>query len=245
MDNALYVGLSRQMYLRRELDIVANNIANVDTTGFKVESLLAKSQPAAPAMTADGPRPVRYVAADGVARDFGQGPLRQTGAPLDLAIEGRGFFKVQTADGERYTRDGRFTLNDVGQITNQAGLAVLDEGGGPITIDPELGPIAIGKDGTVTQGDERVGKIGLVDFADLSVLEKMGDNLLRNTSNLQPTPPTDLNMRQGFLEGSNVKPILEITRMMEITRAYTQISKMMDTEGDLTRRSIERLGRAN
>ena len=100
MDNALYVGLSRQMVLRREMDIVANNIANADTTGFKVEIADAEDRRrGAPAFTLGGPRPVKFVADDGVARDFGQGALRRTGAPLDLAIEGQGFFQVTTPAG--------------------------------------------------------------------------------------------------------------------------------------------------
>src|SRR3546814_6865449 len=99
MDNALYVGLSRQMVLRREMDIVANNIANADTNGFKVESLISREQPGPPAFTLQGPRPIKFVSANGVARDFGQGALRRTDAPFDLAIEGQGFFKVSTQLG--------------------------------------------------------------------------------------------------------------------------------------------------
>src|SRR5881397_310160 len=99
MDNALYVGLSRQIVLRREMDIVANNIANADTNGFKVESLLTEESPGAPAFTLQGPRPIKFVAAAGVARDFGQGGLHRTDAAFDLAIEGQGFFKVTTKAG--------------------------------------------------------------------------------------------------------------------------------------------------
>jgi flagellar basal-body rod protein FlgF len=244
MDNALYVGLSRQMVLRREMDIVANNIANADTNGFKVESLMTKTEPKAPAFTLGGPRPVKFVAADGVARDFGQGALRRTDAPLDLAIEGQGFFKVTAMGGERFTRDGRFRTDDLGRLTTQAGDLVLDDGGGEIILDGQKGPVTISPDGTVSQGAERVGKVGVYTFANLSVLEKTGDNLLRNTSNLQPEPAADVRVRQGMLEGSNVQPILEITRMIEVSRAYEQITRMMESEADLSRRSVERMGRA-
>ena len=149
MDNALYVGLSRQMVLRREMDIVANNIANLDTTGFKVESMIQKTDPAAPAMTLGGPKPVKFVAADGVARNFGQGSLNPTGGALDMAIEGQGFFQVQGSDGARFTRDGRFTTDATGRLVTQGGLAVLDDGGGEITIDPEKGAVAVAADGTL------------------------------------------------------------------------------------------------
>jgi len=242
MDNALYVGLSRQILLRRELDITANNIANMDTTGFKVESLMAKTQPQAPAVTVQGPRPVKFVMADGVARDFGQGALRTTGASFDLAIEGRGFFKVTTADGERYTRDGRFRLDDRGRLTTQAGDPVTDDGGGELIVDPQKGLVSIAPDGSVSQAGERVGKVGVVAFDDLSVLEKTGDNLLKNTSNLQPQATPDAKVRQGMLESSNVKPVVEVNRMIEISRAYEQITRMMADEAELSRRSIERMG---
>lgn len=243
MDNALYVGLSRQMVLRREMDIIANNIANIDTNGFKVESLIQKTDPAFPAVTMGGPKPVKFVAADGVARDFGQGVLVKTGAALDMAIEGQGFFQVQGPNGPRFTRDGRFTTNPAGQLVTQGGLPVLDEGGGEITIDTEKGEVSVGADGSMSQGNERVGKVGLFRFANAGALEKAGDNLYRNTSNLSAEKAEDARLRQGHLESSNVKPVLEITRMVEVSRAYEQTSKMMDSAADLSRRAVDRLGR--
>lgn len=243
MDNALYVGLSRQMVLRREMDIVANNIANADTSGFKVESLMTKEQPGPPAFTLQGPKPVKFVSANGVARDFGQGGLHRTDAPLDLAIEGQGFFKISTPDGDRYTRDGRFRTDDLGRLTTQDGQTVADEGGGEITLDLQKGQITIAQDGTVSQGSERVGKVGVFKFDTLSVLEKKGGNLLANTSNSQPAPAVDAKLRQGMLEDSNVKPIVEITRMIEVNRAYEQVTRMMDSQSELTRSTITRMGR--
>lgn len=243
MDNALFVGLSRQMILRREMEIIANNIANMDTTGFKVESMMQKTDPAEPAVTLGGPRPVKFVAPDGVARDFGQGALMKTGGELDMAIEGQGFFQIQTPAGPRFTRDGRFTTDPTGRLVTQGGHAVLDESGGEITIDTEKGQVAIGADGSMSQGEERVGKVGMFAFANPGALEKAGDNLYRNASNLQPQPTTETKLRQGHLEGSNVKPVLEITRMVEVSRAYEQTAKMMDSEADLSRRAVERLGR--
>lgn len=245
MDNALYVGLSRQMTLRREMDIVANNIANMDTTGFKVESLMVETEPMAPAHTAGAPRPVKFVIDRSVGRDFGQGVLRSTGATFDLGVEGQGFFKVRAAAGEQYTRDGRFHMDEAGRLVTEDGAALLDEGGGEIAIDPKLGPVTIAKDGTVSQGNERLGKVGLVKFDELSVLEKVGENRYRNTSNAQPQAATESVIQQGMLEGSNVKPIAEITRMIEVTRAYESMAKMMDANAELSRRSIERMGKLN
>lgn len=243
MENALYVTLSRQMVLRRQMDIVANNIANADTAGFKVESLMERTDPASPAVTMGGPNPVKFVTADGVARDFGQGGLRRTDAPLDMALEGQGFFQVQGPDGPRYTRDGRFTLDETGRLVTQGGLSVLDDGGGEITLDPAEGQVSVAEDGTLTQGTTRVGKLGLVTFRTLATLEKAGDNLYRNTSNQQPQPAETARVRQGMLEGSNVQPILEITRMIEVSRAYESAARIMDSTGELSRTAVQRMGR--
>ncbi len=245
MDNALYVGLSRQMTLRRELDIAANNIANANTTGFKVEDLMVHTEQARPAKTLDGSSPVKFVLDSGVARNFTQGALTKTGGDFDLAIEGQAFFKIQTASGERYTRDGRFTTSPEGILVTEAGNQVMDEGGGQITIDPKLGPVTIGKDGIVSQGAIRVGKIGLVRPDDMASLAKDGDNLYRNTANTTPQPVTDAQIHQGMLESSNVQPVIEITKLIEIQRAYEGVAKMMDNTAELSRSAVERLGKLN
>ena len=242
MDNAMYVALSRQMTLRRELDIVANNIANVDTTGFKVEGTMVRTDPATGAKMVDGPASLKFVIDDGVTRDFGQGVLRQTGGAFDLGIEGQGFFKIQTAAGERYTRDGRFSLSPEGKLTTQGGDAVQGQSG-EIVINPELGPVSIAADGTVSQGVTKVGKIDVVTFDDLSSLSKTGDNQFRNTSNLQPQVSTAARVHQGMLEGSNVNSILQVTRLIEISRAYESMARTIEKSAELSRRSIERLGR--
>lgn len=243
MENALYIGLSRQMILRREMEIIANNIANMDTNGFKVESMIQKTDPSEPAVTLGGPRPVKFVAPDGVARDFGQGVLTRTGGELDMAIEGKGFFQVQTPQGPRFTRDGRFTTDTTGRLVTQGGHAVLDASGGEIVINPEKGQVSVAADGSMSQGNEAVGKVGVYTFTNPGALEKAGDNLFRNGSNLAANPAAESKLRQGFLEGSNVRPVLEITRMVEVSRAYESTTKMMESEAELSRRSVERLGR--
>ena len=178
-----------------------------------------------------------------MARDFGQGALLKTGGELDMSIEGKGFFQVQTPQGARFTRDGRFTTDPTGRLVTQAGAPVLDASGGEITVDMEKGQVSIGADGTMSQGDEQVGKVGMFAFANPGALEKAGDNLFRNGSNLAAAPATEAKLRQGFLEGSNVKPVLEITRMVEVSRAYESTAKMIDSAADLSRRAVDRLGR--
>jgi flagellar basal-body rod protein FlgF len=248
MDNTLYVGLSRQITLQRALDITANNIANIDTAGFKVESLMVKEDPETPAL-APASKPISYVLDQGVARNFGQGALEQTGNPMDLAIEGAGFFSVQTADGPRYTRDGRFTLDASGKLTDTAGNAVLDSGGSPITIDPINGAPSIAKDGTISQTTPQgqtiqAGKVGVVRFSDLTALSKEGGGLYQAAAGQTPDNATDAQIHQGMVEKSNVQGVAEITQLIAITRAYERVTQMISQTQDLSESAVERLGKA-
>jgi flagellar basal-body rod protein FlgF len=248
MDNTMYVGLSKQILLQRELDIVANNLANVDTTGFKVESLISATSPTPPARTVGVTQPVQFAVDNGVARDFTQGGMTQTGAPLDLAISGSGFFQVQTASGVQYTRDGRFATNAQSQLVTQSGDPVLDASGSPISINPQGSPPMIGRDGTITQtvagqtSAQVVGKVGVVTFPDLSALSKQGDGLYSLTTNEPPSPAVNANIQQGALEGSNVQPIIQITDMIRISRAYEMVSQLLGSTADLSNTAIQQLG---
>ena len=245
MENAAYVALSRQMTLRRELDIVANNIANANTTGFKVEQLLVSEEVGQRARNHDVDGGVSFVLDQGVGRDFGQGSLSQTGRVLDFAIEGEGaFFVLQDNGGEAYTRDGAFTLDAEGRLTTEAGLAVMGEGG-EIILDSAQGEPSVAEDGTISQAGLAVGRLSVVRFDELSVLSKGGDGLYRNVSNAAPAEAPDVQIRQGMLEGSNVNPLLEITNLIEISKAYERASKMIENTHDLSKRAVERLGRPN
>lgn len=245
MENAAYIGLSRQMTLRRELDIAANNIANADTTGFKVEQLLLGTEIGNRARN-DAVRPgVSFVLDQGVGRDFSQGSLEQTGRTLDFAIEGEGvFFRLEDGAGEAYTRDGAFTIDPEGTLVSKGGLPVLGEGG-PIVVDPALGPITVADDGSISQNGAPLGQLALARFENLAVLSKEGDGLYRNASNAVPIDAAGAQVRQGMLEGSNVNPLTEITNLIEISRAYERATKMIENVSELSRRSVERLGRAN
>lgn len=245
MENAAYVTLSRQMTLRRELDIVANNIANADTTGFKVEQLLVSAEVGQRARN-DAIRPsASFVLDNGVGRDFGQGALKQTGRDLDFGIEGEGaFFTVNDGQGEAYTRDGAFTVDPEGRLVTQGGLAVQGDGG-EIVLDPALGPVTVGEDGTISQQGQLVGRLTLARFEALGALSKDGDGLYRNRSNAQAIEATGVKIRQGALEGSNVNALTQINSLITINRAYEQASKMVESVNDLSRRSVERLGRTS
>ncbi len=241
MDNAIYVGLSRQMILERELDITANNLSNVDTVGFKFESMISNDDPVTMPTLGQPPTAVNFVAGVGVARDFTQGSLTQTGAVFDLAIDGRGFFQINTADGPRYTRDGRFRMDASGAIVDQDG----DPVDGNIVVDPKKGPVTISPNGVVSQSGQQVGKIAVYNFDSLAALSKAGNNQYSNDSNLTPTAAPNAQVRQGFLEQSNVEPIRQITRLIEINRAYDAIANMMSSTEDLSNSSIQRLGAVN
>ena len=248
MENASLIALSRQLVLRRQLDIAANNIANADTTGFKVEQLIVETEDAREARNFGVTGPGRFVLDQGVGRDFGQGAIRETGRPLDVAIEGdAAFFRIGDPAGgpERYTRDGAFTTDGEGRLITRSGLNVLDDGGNEIILDPARGEPTIASDGTISQQGEQVGRLGVVRFDLLSVLSKDGDGLYSNTSNEQPADAPDALLRQGMLEGSNVETLVEITNLIEIQRAYESTSRMIENLNDLSRRSVERLGRTS
>ena len=241
MDNALYGGLSRQMTLQRQLDVAANNLANLDTAGFKVEGLMLQSDPLTP-QKAPRSGPIKYVLDNGLARDFGQGALEKTGNTYDLAIEGQGFFQVQTANGARFTRDGRFHVDTSNQLVDGAGNPVLDASGSPISFDPQKGAPVISKTGLVSQDGESGAKVGVVRFANLSGLSKDGDNLF--TTDETPTAAADGAVRQGVVEHSNVSPVREVTSLIDITRAYERVANLMNSTQDLSRDAIQRLGKA-
>jgi flagellar basal-body rod protein FlgF len=231
------------MTLQRALDIAANNIANVDTAGFKVEEQMVRQDLAVPPATPDA-SPIAYVLDEGVARNFSQGALEETGNPLDLAIEGLGFLQVQTDAGPRYTRDGRLGIDNQNRLVTKNGDPVLSANGRPIVLDPQGGQPSIAKDGTISQGATSLGRLGVFRFADLAALKKAGDNLFQAPDEAGPVAATDAVVRQGQVERSNVQPVLEITNLIEITRAYERVARMMDQTESLASRAIDRLGRA-
>lgn len=241
MDNVIFVALSRQMILERELDITANNLANVDTVGFKFESMISNDDPVSMPTLGVAPTTVQFVDGVGVARDFTAGSLTQTGSPFDVAIDGRGFFQINTPAGPRYTRDGRFRMDTTGALVDQDG----DPVDGGVVVDPKKGPVTIGANGVVSQSGQSVGKIPVYNFDSLAALSKDGANQYRNDSNLTPITDANAQVRQGFLEQSNVEPIRQITRLIEINRAYDAIASLMSTTQDLSNASVQRLGAVN
>lgn len=235
------VGLSAQQVLQQRMDVTANNLANLTTAGFKTEELVMRKLSEKPAAASDNPTEIAFVDAWALQRDFSTGPLEQTGNALDFAIEGEGFFVVQTKDGDAYTRDGRFSLNDKGEIVTRGG-DVVEGDGGPIAINPNGGPLSISREGTISQDGAQVGKLRTVAFDTPGALEKVGNNLWRATGET-PRAPTNSHIAPGFVEGSNVNAVAELTQMIEISRAYEAVSKMISQSDELRGASIEKLSK--
>jgi flagellar basal-body rod protein FlgF len=235
MESTAYIALSRQMVLDRQMDVIAHNIANATTTGFKAAAMLLEPVP----VDAGARQRLAFVQDLGMIRDFGPGPVTVTGNPLDLAIEGPGYLAVQTAAGVRYSRSGQLHLNDLGELATPGGDPVLDDGGAPVAVPLDAGPITIATDGTVSAPTTVVGRLDLVAFADEQRLEPVGDGLYRTDQT--PQPATGARLVQGALEGSNVRPIIEMVEMMATLRAYQGTQRLLDTDHDLHRRAIERM----
>ena len=249
MANHLLVGLSRQVTLERQMDVVANNVANVNTNGFKADRSLFEEFLTSRAHEdnfAGRDRRISFVHDRGTFKDFAQGASELTKNPLDVAIDGAGFLVVQTPGGERYTRDGGLKINNQGQLVNSAGFPVLG-GSGPIVFQPTDKEITIAADGNVTvlEGTNRVdsvrGKLRLVRFADPQKLVKEGSNLYSAGPDAAARPDIISQVRQGFVEKSNVNSVVEMSRMIEVTRAYTSISAMLQQQGDMRKSAIEKL----
>jgi len=249
MENMLLVGLSRQMTLERQLDVVANNVANINTTGFKADRSLFEEYLRSPAHEDNfvrSDRRVSFVHDRATFHDFAAGPSEQTKNPLDVAIDGKAFLVVQTPAGERYTRDGGLQINNQGQLVTASGDPVLGNSG-PIVFQPTDKAITIAADGNITvlEGTGRTdsvrGKLRLVSFADAQKLVKEGSNLYSAGQGVAAQPDTKSRVRQGFIEKSNVNSVHEMSRMIEITRTYTQISAMLQQQHDLHRTAVDKL----
>ena len=249
MENTLLIGLSRQVTLERQMDVIANNVANVNTNGFKADKSLFQEylMPTAREdnFVAGRDRRLSHVMDRATFHDFAQGSPDPTKNPLDVAIGGDGFFVVQTPAGERYTRDGGFQIDNQGQLVTASGYPVLGNNG-PIRFQQTDKEINIAADGTITvlegtaKTDSIRGKIKMVSFDDPAKLTKLGANLYDAGSATQQ-PATKSTVEQGYIEKSNVNSVGEMTRMVEVMRSYTAIANLLQQQSDLHKSAIEKL----
>lgn len=250
MENTLLVGLSRQVALGRELDVVANNIANLNTSGFKADGTVFEEYVASNARAADfSGRDARisFVHDRATWHNLSQGAVEVTGNPLDLAIQGRGYLAVQTPRGERYTRNGALQVSQTGELVTSEGYQVLGENG-PIVMQPTDRDIMIAGDGTISvkEGSNSLvsalrGKLRLVNFAQPERLEKDGAGTFNPPNGMQAQADPNSRVVQGSIEKSNVRGVVEMTRMIEVTRSYTQIANLLQQQGDLRQNAIQKL----
>lgn len=241
MDNTTYVALSSQVALRHKLDITANNLANISTTGFQREDLdfneLFKK------MKTEGQKGTSFVQDVTSLTNFEQGALEQTGGQFDLAIEGKGLFAVQTPDGVRYTRDGRFASNNQGiMVMVSTGYPLLDNGNTPVQLPAGVKQIAVGGDGTISADGQPVSRVGVFE-ADGLKLNRQGDNLYYPKDGTPPEINLNAKVAQGFIEKSNVNAIVQITQLIDVQHAYENASRLIDSENERVRGFIDMVGR--
>jgi flagellar basal-body rod protein FlgF len=239
MQVAAYVALSSQMALQRQIDVVANNLANSSTPAFKANRMLFAEF----LNSGSADRPVSFVQDRGTVRDTKQGPITRTGNPLDLALQGDGYLKVETPLGIRYTRNGRFQLDGTGQVVTSQGYPVLAEGDNPLTVPTDAQEITVTHDGTVSTSQGDAGRIAVVRFENERDLAPAAGGLY--VTEAVPVPAPETTIQQGMIEESNVEPIVEMTRMMKISHNFGFAKDLGDGESDRMRSAIDRLGKVS
>lgn len=236
MDTIGYTTLSRMTGLAREMDSVANNIANMSTTGYRREGVIFAEYvqdvgPGQPSLSMGTPV--------GRVSDLGQGNLTRTNGTFDLAIEGPGFFLIAAPDGQRLTRAGAFTPNDAGELVTPDGYPLLDEGGAPVFVPPDAAGVAVAADGTLSADGVPLGRIGLVEPVDPLDLTRQAGVMFDAPGGVQPVE--NGRMLQGFVEESNVNPVVEVARMIEVQRAYELGQGFLDKEDERVRSALRTL----
>jgi flagellar basal-body rod protein FlgF len=236
MDAAGYATLNRQSGLMREMGVIANNIANASTTGFRREGVVFSEFVAA----LDEDPSLSMAHASGRHVDLGQAAVSQTGGQFDFAIQGDGFFLIETPQGDRLTRAGSFIPSAEGELVTPDGFRLLDAGGAPVFIPPDAKAVALASDGTLSANGDPIALIGLWRPADPLTLTHQSGTLFA-ASELEPVESATI--LQGMLEDSNVEPVSEIARMIEVQRAYELGQKFLDAEDQRVRGVIQTLGR--
>jgi flagellar basal-body rod protein FlgF len=235
MDTTSYLALSRQVVLHRHMATLANNLANATTTGYRAEHTLFDQVLDRGA----GNNAAAFVRDVALIRDLTPGAVVPTGNPLDLAIDGPGYLTFATPDGPSYARGGHLAVDASGQIVDSAGHALLDDGGSPIILLADDRQISIAADGTVSGRSGPLARIVVATFANEQAMERVGDGLYRTAE--PPLPAGGGRIVQGALEGSNVRPVLELTTMLETVRAFEGAQRLLDTQHELDRATNDRV----
>lgn len=261
MQESLYIAASGGMIQQRKLETLANNLANVSTTGFKKDGLVFKE--ILPTLNPDldfestrtallepkySQRSVSYAAVNGFTTHYKQGALLSTGNPLDVALEGDGFFAVQTNEGIRYTRKGNFHLDEGNRIVSASGQPLLSRGDQELVVPPNSGKVTIDAEGTISAGDAvqtiTIGQLKIVQFQDKTQLQKEGESLFRQVWGDEPEQAPGLTtVKQGFTESSNVSVVEEMTKMIQTTRTFEAMQKLIQAVDDANGLSVNSIAR--
>ena len=238
METVSHIALAHQTSLNRRMSVISHNLANLNTTAYRREDLMFEE---VLRETQDGETGNISMVQD-VSSFFKleSGPMESTGNPLDVAINGDGYFTVETEDGPRYTRDGSFMINADNELVTKEGRAVLDAQGNVIDMPENGGRIEIARDGTVSTPDEDLGQLGVVTFENEQALKKRPDSLY-DPEDMNPQPAENPEIHQGMLEGANIQGITEMTNMMDVVRSYQGAKKMMDQDHERQLRAIRTL----
>ncbi len=237
MDAITYSALGRQSGLMREMQVVANNIANISTTGFRREGVVFAEHID---RLEDAPS-LSMARAVGRQIDLSQAGLTETGSPWDFAIQGEGFFLIDTPGGQRLTRAGSFTPNAEGELVTPDGYRLLDEAGAPVFIPPDAKAVGLARDGTLSSDGAPLGRIGMWQATDPKTLLHQAGTMYSTSGGVEPSEGAAV--FQGFLEDSNVNPVAEVARMIEVQRAYEMGQKLLDRDDERVRSVIQTLGR--
>ncbi len=243
MVNGLYTASLGMTNIIKKQDVVANNLANANTTGFKTAMALSHAEVENARNDLRQLHHDEHQRMDEVATSFMQGPLVQTGNNMDLALSGNGFFTIETPAGERYTRNGGFALNTSDELVTLNGFRVLDDGGSPIQAAGKN--IHFSEDGGVLVDGERVAKLGVVEFSNRASLQAQGDSLFANGDPAfnYPMPSAQAGLKQGFLEGSNVDVVSSMVQMIAYHRNYEADSKMVRAIDDTLAKAVNEVGK--
>lgn len=241
MENAQLIGLSRQVALRRQMDVIANNMANLNTAGFKGQKVLFEDylMPTAADLVATGEDQIMHYTQDwATVHDFMSGAIQQTGGTFDIALNGDGFLAIQTPDGVGYTRNGELKLDNTGLLVTNDGHPVLSEGG-LIRFEPNETGIQFTDNGTIMSSAGNKGHLQIVRFDQPQALVRVGSSTFTGDGAI---PDADTRVVQGAIERSNVSGVTEMTNMIQVNRAYQSITNMLQRQDELRRTAIQRLG---
>lgn len=238
MQDSLYVALSSQIALERRLETIADNVANASTVGFRATGVKFED-----VVSGTGPKSVSFASSGKTFLSTAHGSMTETGNPFDFAIQGDAWFAIETPAGTVMTRDGRFSMNENGELLSTEGHPVLDGGGAPIQLDPRNGPPKAGADGSLRQNDQLVGAIGLYQFDPGENFVRYGNSGIVPARTPEPvTDRSDVGVAQGFVEESNVNPVLEMTRLIMVQRAFENTAALIRQAGASTDDAIKTLG---